>query len=74
VVTIIWILILLRVVLQPMLTKSLAAGLPFDINMLSAFFTLHVAAVTLLVHAFFFMRVPYPIPGPPLGPEQLPGE
>jgi hypothetical protein len=72
-VTIVWI-VLLRIILQPMLAKSQAAGLPFDINMLSAFFTLHVAAVALLVHTFFFMRVPYPIPGPPLGPEQLPGE
>lgn len=73
VITAVWIGIL-RIILQPMLAKSQAAGLPFDINMLSAFFTLHVVAVALLIHHLFFMRAPLPIPGPPLGPEQLPGQ
>jgi hypothetical protein len=73
VLTFVWIMVL-RVILQPMLVKVQAAGLPFDINQLSAFFTLHVVAVALLIHQFFFMRAPLPIPGPPLGPDQVPGE
>ncbi len=73
VITAVWIIVL-RIILQPMLAKSQAAGLPFDINMLTAFFTLHVVAVALLIHHLFFMRAPLPIPGPPLGPEQLPGQ
>lgn len=71
VITFVWIIIL-RIILQPMLVKVKAAGLPFDINMLSAFFTLHVVAVALLIHHLFFMRTPLPIPGPPLGPDQVP--
>lgn len=73
-----WILFL-RIILPPIWTRFQSAmdalGLPpgaFDINMLSAFFTLHVTAVFLLIHQFFFMRAPLSIPGPPLGPEELP--
>ncbi len=73
VLTAIWIGVL-RILLQPILAKVVAAGLPFDINQLTAFYTLHVVAVILLIHQFFFMRAPLSIPGPPLGPEQLPGE
>lgn len=73
VITAVWIGIL-RIILQPMLAKVQAAGLPFDINMLSAFFTLHAVAVALLIHQLFFMRAPLPIPGPPLGPEEIPGQ
>ena len=73
-----WI-ILLRIILVPVWARFQAAmnalGLPpgaFDINMLSAFFTLHVAAVVLLIHELFFARVPLAVPTPPLGPEELP--
>lgn len=73
-----WIIIL-RIILQPVWTRFEAGmnilGLPpgvFDINMLSAFFTLHVAAIFLLVHELFFVRIPLSIPSPPLGPEELP--
>lgn len=59
-----------RIILQPMLTKVQAAGLPIDINLLTAFYTLHATAIVLLVHQFFFMRVPLTIPGPPLAPDQ----
>jgi len=37
------------------------------------FVTLHVTALALLVHQFFFLRAPLSIPGPPLGAEELPG-
>jgi len=43
-----------------------------DINLVTAFFTLHVTAIVLLIHNFFYMRVPLSIPGPPLGPEEIP--
>jgi len=72
----VWILVL-RVILAPIYAKIVAAGfgpVPFDINAASAFFTLHVTAVVLLVHHFFFMRAPLSIPGPPLGPEEIPPE
>jgi len=71
--TAVWIA-LLRVILAPLLTKVQAAGFGeiFDINALTAFYTLHVVAVVLLLHQFFFMRAPLSIPGPPLGPEEVP--
>lgn len=59
-----------RLILQPMVPKVQATGLPIDINLLNAFYTLHVTAIVLLVHQFFFMRVPLSIPGPPLAPDQ----
>jgi len=73
-----WI-VLLRIILTPVYARMVelkfaAPEGPFDINMLSAFFTLHVAAVILLMHQFFFMRAPWSIPGPPLGPEERPPE
>jgi len=72
VLTAIWIL-LLRVILSPMVPQLEATGLAgFDINALSAFFTLHATAIVLLVHHFFFMRAPLSIPGPPLGPDEVP--
>lgn len=78
VLTAVWI-VFLRIILIPINVRfqaGLAAlGLPpgaMDINMLSAFFTLHVVAVVLLIHQFFLMRVPLSIPGPPLGPEEVP--
>lgn len=74
----VWIIIL-RIILPPVYARMQAAGFaqpqgPFDINALSAFYTLHVTAVVLLIHQFFFMRAPLSIPGPPLGPEEVPGE
>lgn len=78
VLTAVWIIVL-RIILQPVWIRFQAGmnalGLPphaFDINMLSAFFTLHVAAVVLLIHELFFARVPLAVPTPPLGPEELP--
>lgn len=78
VITAVWI-VLLRIILMPIMPRFIAGqkalGMPpgaMDINMLSAFFTLHVVAVVLLIHQFFFMRTPLSIPGPPLGPEELP--
>lgn len=75
-----WI-IFLRIILIPVFPRFVAGqealGLPpnaLDFNLLSAFFTLHVTAVALLIHQFFFMRAPLSIPGPPLGPEELPPE
>jgi hypothetical protein len=69
-----WIL-LLRYAIGPAILTHLnnAFGGPaFDINLITAWFTLHVTAVVLLIHNFFFMRAPFSIPGPPLGPEELP--
>lgn len=76
VLTALWI-VLLRIILAPIYPKLVATGfapVPFDINALSAFYTLHVTAVVLLIHQFFFMRAPLSIPGPPLGPDEIPGE
>lgn len=70
----IWI-VLMRWVLGPPLLDHIntALGGPaMDINQITAFFTLHVLAIFLLIHNFFFMRMPWSIPGPPLGPEELP--
>jgi len=69
----VWI-VALRIILQPINAKLVATGMPFDINFLSAWFTLHVVAVILLIHQFFFMRTPLSIPAPPLGPEEVPPE
>ena len=72
----IWI-VLMRWVLGPPLLDHIntALGGPaMDINQITAFFTLHVLAIFLLIHNFFFMRAPWSIPGPPLGPEELPPE
>lgn len=63
---------LLRIILSPVLANVQAAGLPFDISTVSVFYTLHVVAVILLVHNFFWLRVPFSIPSPPLGPEEIP--
>ncbi len=70
----IWI-VLLRWVLGPPILDHInnAFGGPaVDINLITAWFTLHVLAIFLLIHNFFFMRVPWSIPGPPLGPEEVP--
>jgi hypothetical protein len=75
IVPVIWI-VLLRWVLGPPILNHIndALGGPaMDINQITAFFTLHVLAIFLLIHNFFFMRVPWSIPGPPLGPEEVPG-
>lgn len=61
---------LLRVILSPILAKASAAGLPFDISVISVFYTLHVVAVLLLVHNFFWLKVPFEPPNPPIGPEE----
>lgn len=73
VLVIIWIP-LLRLILAPILAKAVEAGLPFDINAISVFFTLHVLAPVCLVHNFFWLRTPLDPPPAPLGPEQLPPE
>jgi len=71
VMTAIWIP-LLRCILQPVLAKATAAGLPFDISSVGVFYTLHVVAILLLVHNFFWLKAPLTPPGPPLGPEEIP--
>ena len=68
---------LLRIILIPVYARMIEVGFappkgPFDIYSLMAFFTLHVTAILLLVHHLFLMRLPWSIPGPPLGPEELP--
>ncbi len=69
----VWI-VALRIILVPINAKLAATGMPFDINHMTAWFTLHVVAVILLIHQFFFMRTPLSIPAPPLGPEEVPEE
>lgn len=63
---------LLRFILSPVLAKASAAGLPFDISMISVFYTLHVVAIILLLHNFFWLKVPLTPPSPPIGPEETP--
>jgi len=67
----IWIPVL-RVILSPILVKASAAGLPFDISMISVFYTLHVVAIVLLVHNFFWLKALLTPPNPPIGPEEVP--
>ena len=62
---------LLRVILAPIFAKASAAGLPFDISTISVFYTLHVVAVLLLIHNFFWVKVPFEPPGPPIGPDEI---
>lgn len=71
VMTAIWIP-LLRIILSPVLAKAAAAGLPFDISTISVFYTLHVVAVLLLLHNFFWLKAPLTPPSPPIGPEEIP--
>lgn len=65
---IIWIA-LLRVLMQPINAKVQAAGLPFDINVVSVLYTLHFIALLTLLHNFYFLRAPLPPSGPPPAPE-----
>ena len=60
---------LLRVLMQPILAKVQAAGLPFDINVVSVLYTLHFIALMTLIHNFYFLRAPLPPSGPPPAPE-----
>mgnify|MGYP000983360810 CR=1 FL=1 len=69
-----WIMLIRWVIGPPILThlNDAFGGPAMDINLVTAFFTLHVTAIVLLIHNFFYMRVPLSIPGPPLGPEEIP--
>lgn len=58
-----------RVLMQPVMVKVQAAGLPFDINVVSVLYTLHLIALFTLMHNFFFLRAPFPPSGPPPAPE-----
>lgn len=60
---------LLRVLMQPILVKVQAAGLPFDINVISVLYTLHFIALLTLIHNFYFLRAPLAPSGPPPSPE-----
>lgn len=60
---------LLRVLMQPIVVKVQAAGLPFDINVVSVLYTLHFIALLTLIHNFYFLRAPLPPSGPPPSPE-----
>lgn len=71
VMVVIWIP-LLRVVLGPILAKASAAGIPFDISIISMLYTLHVVAILLVAHSLFWFKMPYAPPGPPIGPEEIP--
>ena len=78
VVPILWIL-LLRYGIGPALMHHINKAFtgdgtqgPADINLVTAWFTLHNLAIWVLIHNFFFMRAPWSIPGPPLGPEECP--
>ncbi len=63
---------LLRIILVPILAKASAAGIPFDISIISMLYTLHVVAILLVVHILFWFKMPYAPPGPPIGPEEIP--
>lgn len=56
---------LMRVLMQPIVTKVQAAGLPFDVNVVGVLYTLHLVALFTLMHNFFFLRAPFPPSGPP---------
>ena len=60
---------LMRVLMPPILAKVQAAGLPFDINVVSVLFTLHFVALLTLIHNFYFLRAPLAPSGPPPAPE-----
>lgn len=66
---IIWIP-LLRTILSPIMAKATAAGLPVDISLVAVLYTLHVLAILVLAHNFFWLKVPFAAPGPPPGPEE----
>ena len=70
---IIWIP-LLRIILSPILIKTAAAGLPSDISLISVLYTLHVLAILVLVHNFFWLKTPFTAPSSPIGPEEIPVE
>ncbi|NLT35717.1 MAG: hypothetical protein GXX83_07445 [Gaiellales bacterium] len=74
----VWI-VLLRYVLGPPILHHINTAFtgdpnmgPADINLVTAWFMLHNLAIWALVHNLFFMRVPFAVPGPPLGPEEVP--
>lgn len=60
---------LLRPLMTPIVAKVQAAGLPFDVNVVSVLYTLHFIALLTLVHSFHFLRAPLPPAGPPPAPE-----
>jgi len=60
---------LLRVLMRPIAAKVAAAGLPFDIHVVSVLYTLHFIALLTLVHNFHFLRAPLAPSGPPPSPE-----
>ncbi|WP_026840017.1 hypothetical protein [Citrifermentans bremense] len=60
---------LMRLIMPPVLAKVQAAGLPFDLNVVSVLFTLHFVALLTLIHNFYFLRAPLSPSGPPPAPE-----
>ncbi|BCG48268.1 hypothetical protein GEOBRER4_n3151 [Citrifermentans bremense] len=60
---------LMRLIMPPVLAKAQAAGLPFDLNVVSVLFTLHFVALLTLIHNFYFLRAPLAPSGPPPAPE-----
>ncbi|NVN91451.1 MAG: hypothetical protein HXX11_12735 [Desulfuromonadales bacterium] len=62
---------LVKLMMQPILLKVQALGLPFDSNVLAVMYTLHFVALTITAHLFFFLRAPLPPAGPPLPPEEI---
>jgi len=60
---------LMRLIMPPILSKVQAAGLPFDLNVVSVLFTLHFVALLTLFHNFYFLRAPLPPSGPPPAPQ-----
>lgn len=58
-----------RVLMAPIVAKVQAAGLPFDVNVVTVLYTLHLIALFTLMHNFFFLRAPFPPSGPPPAPE-----
>lgn len=60
---------LMRMLMPPIVAKVQAAGLPFDINVVSVLYTLHFIALLTLIHNFYFLRAPLPPSGPPPAPE-----
>jgi len=71
--TVIWVY-LCRGILAPLADRLLDAGPPysfFNVNHLTAWYSLHVVAPLLIVHENFFARFPMAPAGPPIGPFEL---
>lgn len=74
--TVIWVF-LCRGILEPVADRLVDAGPPysfFNVNHLTAWYSLHVVAPLLIIHENFFARFPMDAPaGPPIGPFELAG-